>query len=417
MLKNKGQILIIDDDPGICTTLCDILEDEGYEVRDFKEGRKALDFLKKKPFGVVFIDIKLPDIDGMALLEQIKLINPESAVIIITGNASTATAIEALNEGAYAYLVKPFNVNELKAVIRKALREIRLSMENKKLIDQLQCSNRDLEKYKNQLEIRAEQLKSVNGELESTIEKLNQSNKRLQEFVYVVSHDLREPLWNVFSFGQLLTESLEGKLNDDEKENLGFMINGAERMQQMIESLLAYSRITTQRAEFTDVDLNEILNQLESVELAHRLQETKGKILIPDDLQMVKGDPVQIRQLLQNLISNALKYCRKGVSPRITIRAYQQDGGMVRIGVEDNGIGIKPEHYNSVFFMFRRLLPDTDSDSMGIGLSICKRIVELHKGEIGVDSIYGCGSTFWFTLPVAEGSPNEQEKAVLNFEV
>ena len=143
MLKNKKQILIVDDDPGICATLCDILEDEGYGTKGFGEGKKALEFLKKTSFDVVFVDLKLPDMDGVTLLEQIKLINPESAVIMMTGHASTATAVEALNEGAYAYVVKPFDLDELKTIVKKAIKEIRLSLENKKLIDQLQKTNRE----------------------------------------------------------------------------------------------------------------------------------------------------------------------------------------------------------------------------------------------------------------------------------
>jgi PAS domain S-box-containing protein len=179
MIKTKGQILIIDDDPGICTTLSDILEGEGYEVKDFGTAGKALDFLKKNPFDVVFVDLKLPDMDGMKLLEQIKLINPESAVIMITGHASTVTAIEALNEGAYAYVVKPFDIIELKTIVGKAIKAIRLSRENKELIDQLQMINRDLGKNKKLLEERTMELTFANEQLTREITERKRAEEEL----------------------------------------------------------------------------------------------------------------------------------------------------------------------------------------------------------------------------------------------
>jgi len=249
-----------------------------------------------------------------------------------------------------------------------------------------------------------EVLERMNRNLESTVKKLresNDSNRQLQEFTYIASHDLKEPLRKISSFGQLLAESLEAKLNDDERENLDFMIDGANRMQQMIESLLVYSRVTTQNTKFEEVDLNEVVEQLKNLELASELEETTGSILVPEYLPVVKADPAQMRQLFQNVIANALKYHKEGVAPEVTIRsAGLGEDGMVHIEVHDNGIGIKREQCQNVFVMFRRLHSRREYDGMGIGLAVCKRIIERHRGEIGVKSAYGEGSTFWFTLPV-----------------
>jgi len=418
MVEKKPQVLIIDDDSDMRSTLSDILQEQGYKVRGYGKGKQALDWLRKNPFDVVIVDIKLPDADGMELVEHIRLINPESAVIMMTGYASVETAIEAMKEGAYAYIVKPFNIDELNAVIKKALREIRLSLQNKQLIDKLQRANRELERNKKSLlKERALQLEAANKELESTVQKLRRSNEQLQEFIHIASHDLREPSRKVFSFGQLLLKSLKGRLNDDEQENLNFMIDGADRMQQTVKSLLVYTKVTTEEIAFEEVDLNRIIEELKSLELSINLEVTEGRILVPAPLPAIKGDSTQIRQLLQNLISNALKYHRKGVLPEVTIRAQRQYDGMVRIEVEDNGIGIKEESYNHIFAMFRRLHPKEVYDGTGVGLAICKKIVERHKGQIGVRSTYGVGSTFWFTLPTPEFLEQQQKGQVSNFEI
>lgn len=244
-----------------------------------------------------------------------------------------------------------------------------------------------------------QKLETLNSELEFTVQKLSQSNQQLQEFVYIASHDLREPVRKIAAFGQLLTEALAGKLDADDKENFDFMIDGANRMQQMIESLLVYSRVTTRAAEAEPVDLNQAIEQLKKLELSNNLEETGGTIVIPESLPLIKGDSAQMRQLFQNLIGNALKYHKKDVPPEVIISARRKDDNMVRIEIQDNGIGIKAEHYAGIFAMFRRLHSRQEYEGTGIGLAVCKRIVEKHHGEIGVDSTFGQGSTFWFTLP------------------
>jgi signal transduction histidine kinase len=245
-------------------------------------------------------------------------------------------------------------------------------------------------------------LASLNSNLELTVNKLSRSNRELQDFAYVASHDLREPLRAITSLGQLLEESLTGKLDADEQENLDFMIDGARRMTQMIDALLTYSRVSTKGSDFQQIDVNEILERLGDFELAARLEETHAEINIPEPLPDIKGDPTQISQLLQNLIGNALKFTAPGTVPKVVIRSDHSSDGMARIEVRDNGIGIQQEYCSMIFTMFKRLHSHQEYDGAGIGLSVCKKIVERHGGEIGVSSEPGGGSVFWFTLPVAD---------------
>jgi signal transduction histidine kinase len=169
----------------------------------------------------------------------------------------------------------------------------------------------------------------------------------------------------------------------------------------MIDALLTYSRVSTEGSEFQQVDVNEILEQLGNLELATLLEETQAEISIPEPLPEIKGDPTQISQLLQNLIGNALKFQEPDTVPEIVIRADYRGDSIARIEVRDNGIGIEQEYCSMIFTMFKRLHSCKEYDGAGIGLSVCKKIVERHGGKIGVSSEPGRGSVFWFTLPLA----------------
>lgn len=259
-------------------------------------------------------------------------------------------------------------------------------------------SFRDVTRQKNT----EQTMKQLNNDLEETIGKVEEANDNLKRFVYVASHDLREPLRKITAFGSILKDSIVDKIGEDDVENLNYMIDGAERMSQMIEGLLSYSRVSTKAKPSETVDLDEVLKQLKELELAVLIEEKNVTVEVPQQMPDVNADPVQLRQLLQNLIANGIKYQPKDTSPKITVTARQTDNDMVRVEVTDNGIGIKPEDKEAVFEMFRRLHSRNEYEGTGIGLAVCKKIVERHGGQIGVESEYGKGSTFWFTVPAAE---------------
>ncbi|MFA6175762.1 MAG: ATP-binding protein [Phycisphaerae bacterium] len=268
------------------------------------------------------------------------------------------------------------------------------------------CGVEELDVLSSSFETMAQELQHLYADLESRVDErtaqLAATNDELKNFVYIASHDLREPLRKISAFGNMVQKSLAGKITGDDAENIGFMIDGANRMTQMIEGLLAYSRVSAKAQSAETVNLNDIVKQLRELELSVLLEEKHTTIDIPQPLPEVDIDPVQIRQLMQNLIANGMKYQAKGNVPQITLTSKPAADGMVRIEITDNGIGIKPEFQQAIFIMFKRLHSKNEYEGTGIGLAVCKKIVERHGGQIGVESEPDKGSTFWFTLPVAK---------------
>ncbi|MBN1796803.1 MAG: HAMP domain-containing protein [Sedimentisphaerales bacterium] len=264
------------------------------------------------------------------------------------------------------------------------------------------------------LNVEVDERKKAEGELKRINKYMMLSNRRLEEFAYISSHDLREPVRRILAFGTLLSKSLTGRLSDDEQENLDLMLDGTDKMGQMVESLLTYWRITTGDMKFKEVDLNDLIQWLKDENLSTILSETGGAINIPENLPAVYADPVQMRQLSEHLIANALKYRKEGVRPEVIIRAHSKDDGTIRVEVQDNGTGITPEQFENIFSMFRRLNPREKSDGPGVGLTMCRRIIERHNGDIGVESEYGQGSTFWFTVPALQPSKQQQQLETAN---
>jgi signal transduction histidine kinase len=251
------------------------------------------------------------------------------------------------------------------------------------------------------------QIEWVNDQLKVQAEELTRSNRDLEQFAYVASHDLQEPLRKVASFCQLLQRRYSGQLDERADQYIGFAVDGAQRMQRLINDLLAFSRIGRLTAGFTEVDLGRVLTEVKS-QLEVRAGEDAE--ISWSGLPTVEGEEPLLTTLFVNLIGNSLKFRRTDVPPVIRVSA-ERDGGEWKINVRDNGIGIEAEFADKVFVIFQRLHARDAYEGTGIGLAIVKKIVEYHGGRIWLDLEVEEGTSIWFTLPMVPGL-SDSEPAV-----
>jgi signal transduction histidine kinase len=241
----------------------------------------------------------------------------------------------------------------------------------------------------------AEALQERDLKLEERTAELERSNEELEQFAYIASHDLQEPLRMIASYTQLLAKRYKDKLDSDANEFINYAVDGANRMQTLINDLLKYSRVGTKGEEFTHVDLNSVMDMVKA-NLKGALEENNAEIKY-SKLPTVMADNSQMIQLFQNLIGNAVKFRKKDTRPIVEISA-KKEGSFVKFMVKDNGIGIDNKYLDRIFIIFQRLHTKDEFPGTGIGLAICKKIVERHGGEIHVESEEGTGATFVFTL-------------------
>jgi PAS domain S-box-containing protein len=227
------------------------------------------------------------------------------------------------------------------------------------------------------------------------VEELNRSNEELAQFAYIASHDLQEPLRMVASYTQLLSRRYKGKLDSDADEFIAFAVDGASRMERLIRDLLAYSRVGTQGSDLRDIFSEDALQQA-LFNLRGAIEES-GAVVTHDTLPAVLADETQLIQLFQNLVGNAIKYQGPGV-PKVHIAAVMNRERRWTFSVRDNGLGIDPQYFEKIFGVFQRLHKREAFAGTGIGLAICKKIVEQHGDSISVESEPGLGSTFRFAL-------------------
>jgi PAS domain S-box-containing protein len=240
--------------------------------------------------------------------------------------------------------------------------------------------------------------KRAEERLNRLLVELERSNKELELFAYVASHDLQEPLRMVSSYTQLLERRYSDKLDDDAREFIGYAVDGASRMQRLINDLLDFSRVSTRGKPLEPTDVAEVLGTVRA-NLSVAIQES-GALVMNEDMPRVMADAGQLGQLLQNLIGNAIKF-RNGDRPHVHVRAVERDTHW-EFSVHDNGIGIEPQYFERIFVIFQRLHAKNDYPGTGIGLALCKRVVERHGGTIWVESTPLEGSTFYFTIPKPE---------------
>ena len=253
----------------------------------------------------------------------------------------------------------------------------------------------DISDRKKQDRIIASNIQELNQKNEE-LEKYIESNMQLENFAYIASHDLKEPICSIQGLIDLLDMSAEERLTEEEKEYIKMLKKSTENMQQLIEDLLAYSRVNTEQFNFDIVNINSLLQTIQ-FDLRAKIEEHSAQVELRNLPSVIKADAVKIRQLFQNLITNGLKFQKEGVQPVVTISCEETEREWI-FEVKDNGIGIQPEFHDKIFLLFRRLHSRSEFEGTGIGLAICKKIVEQHRGRIWLQSTFGEGTSFFFSI-------------------
>jgi len=384
-MPTSPKILVTDDELSTLKTLSANLEDMGYRVDTASNGQEALELIRKRGFNIIIADIKLPDISGLEILETAKELNPETAVIMITGHASLETAVNAINEGAYAYILKPVAMSELETTINNALREQRLLSENRELVENLQQSNKRMEEANRALE---------------------QVSQAKSDFTARMSHELRTPLNSIIGFSEvLLSKKMSPADRATHEEFLSYIHISAEHLLHLIDSILDLSKIEAGKLtlESREFDLRVLLEDVRITVLPMLTAKKQTLIIeIGNGVNTIFADELKMRQIFLNLISNAHKFTpRKG---NIKVVCQMEDPHLLQCSVIDNGIGISPQDQQRIFEEFGQAKenPTDNARGVGLGLSIAKRLVELHGGNVWVVSEPGGGSTFTFTIPLTK---------------
>jgi signal transduction histidine kinase len=391
--QDRVNILMVDDQPAKLLSYEAILSELGENLIKAGSGREALEHLLKTDIALVLMDVSMPELDGFELAQIIRQ-HPryqKTAIIFISAvHLTDLDRLKGYEHGAVDYIAVP--------VIPQILRaKVCVFAELYRKTHQLERLNCELEQRvaerTEELQNRAEALQRLNVELEH-------SNRELDAFAYIASHDLKEPLRGIHNFAHFLHDSAVAKLDDVEQGRLQTIIRLTQRMDDLIESLLLYSRVGRVELTLHSIPLQEVLNQtLEG--LRTRIEQSRVEVRIPRPLPVINCDRVRVAEVFYNLLANAIKYNDKA---RRWVEIGHEDAEPSVFYVRDNGIGIAPENCERIFEIFRRLHgSDEFGGGTGVGLTITKKTIERHGGCIWVDSTPGDGTTFYFTLAPAQG--------------
>ena len=397
-------ILIVDDEPKNLTVLESVLNDPSYRIIRAGSADEALLALIDREFALLVLDIQMPGMTGFELAQMIKTRKKTAHVPIIFLTAyynEDAHVLEGYDSGAVDYLHKPVNPAVLRSKVSVFADLYRKNREcvvaNSVLSSEVERRRRVEEQLRQLNQTLEEHVAERTQELQQHAARLQRANEALEEFAYAASHDLQEPLRNVAIYAELFTKRYGANLNEEACRFLGIINEGAQRMGQLISSLLEYARADYLDEPTPVSDGEEVLAQVLH-NLNRSVQESCAAIT-HDRLPSVPIKGVHLEQLLQNLIGNALKYTKDGEPARVHVSATQ-DGGQWCFSITDNGVGIETQYQAKVFDLFKRLHnPRGPYAGAGMGLAICQRIVERYGGRIWVDSEAGQGATFHFTIP------------------
>jgi two-component system NtrC family sensor kinase len=424
-----ARILAVDDsETYLCHLRC-LLEGDGHTLDTLTDPMEALRRLDGASYDLALVDLVMPVMDGIALCRQIvalrrQLDNP-IAVLMLTGREAKEDLTRALEAGADDFVGKSSDEAVLRGRIRALLRRKFFQEENQRILEELK--NKELEtiaaraekesavarvaeERRRQAEAAARELQQAKTELERANQELTRSNDELRQFAFVASHDLQEPLRSVTSFCNLLKEEYGGRLDEQADSYIERVVQGAKRMKALVTGLLSYSRVSRdEQPPMDEVNVQEVVAEA-IANLQSSIDESVAEIWV-DEMPTVIGDRLRLGQLLQNLLGNAILY-RSDRPPHIRVHAVR-DGDFWEFAVEDNGIGIAPEYHQQVFEIFRRLHSRDKYPGTGIGLAVCKKIVQRHGGRIWLESQPGAGTVFRFTLQAVTEKPIHERETHL----
>ena len=420
----SGKLLIVDDEESVLVTMKAILEMDGYTVTTTPKGVEAFELLRKETFDLVMTDLRLDDADGLSVLAEVRRQSPETVTIMLTGYASLDSAVKALREGAYDYLTKPCDVEELKATVARGLDRRQLATQLRARVGDLEQANTTIRDLNADLQRRVDEataeLRGLYEAAQRHVEELQELDRLKSQFLSMASHELKTPLTSMSGFLQValrrMKRRLESGIPDEEEwqreqrsilEQLEVVNRQTSRLARLVNELLDVSRIETGRIEFAFMPVDvaelteEVVGRLQLTTARHelRLESAAG------DGAVVSADRDHLEQVLNNLIGNAIKYSPEGGPIEVSVG---EQGDEVVLSVRDRGLGIPRQDLEKIFGLFYRSEDRASRDigGMGLGLYISKEIVARHGGRIWAESEPGKGSTFYVALPrAAEGKP------------
>jgi signal transduction histidine kinase len=410
--KPEAKLLVVDDREDNLFSIEAILENNDYTIIKANSGKAALKMLlADQDFSLILMDVQMPDLSGFEtatiIYERDKL--KDIPIIFITAHSYDEDYIfKGYRMGAVDYIYKPINPELLRA---KVAVFVELYRKNKELLiheKKLLSANKSLQKEIDDRIASEEKVRLLNDQLTENIAHLKAVNEELDRFAYVASHDLQEPLRKIMVFGDKIL--LNNNKDPETEKYLKKIVNSSRHMQSLINDLLSFSKASVQSYDFKETDLNILAREALS-ELEVEIEKTNAEIHI-EKLPIISAVPSMIRQLFYNLVSNALKFRKNAMKPVIhiyaerlkqsgTLLSYKlnPEGNYYKISVTDNGIGFDPKYTDEIFMVFKRLHSYHEFEGTGVGLSICKKIIEKHNGFITAESGIDKGSTFIMGLP------------------
>ena len=363
-----AKILVVDDEAAQMKALCDTLKDHGYETTGYVSAQAALKVLEQTTFDLLLTDLMMPEMDGISLLQAAKEKDANLVGIIMTGEGTIATAVEAMKSGALDYILKPFRLKAILPVLDRALAVRRLRLENAAL---------------------ERRVRERTAELEA-------ANRELEAFSYSVSHDLRAPLRHIDGFARLLAQSIGPTLSETDTRYLNLITGSTTQMSHLIDDLLEFSRMGRAEMRCAEVNLHDLLEKT----IQGLQPEIEGRNIVwkKGSLPLVQADLSLLRQVFSNLLLNAVKYTRLRNPAEIEI-GCKVEAEEVVIFIRDNGVGFDMQYADKLFGVFQRLHSNEEFEGTGIGLANVRRIIARHGGRTWAEGKVDEGATFYFSLP------------------